>query len=126
MRLALLVGLGGAAGSVARYLLGMWQPRTVGSFPWATFGINVAGSFLLGFLLRVALASSSFTPEWRALLTVGFCGGFTTFSTYSYETAVLLESGHYGKAATYALASVAVALAATFAGLMAAREYLDR
>lgn len=125
MRLVLLVGLGGAAGSAARYLLGMLQPRAVGSFPWATFGINVAGSFLLGVLVRVALASPAFTPEWRALLTVGFCGGFTTFSTYSYETAVLLESGHYGKAATYALASVAAALAATFAGIMAAREYLD-
>jgi CrcB protein len=126
MRLVLLVGLGGAAGSAARYLLGLLQPRAIGSFPWVTFGINVVGSFLLGFLLRLALATPSFTPDLRALLTVGFCGGFTTFSTYSYETAVLLESGHYGKAATYALGSVAVALAATLAGLMAAREYLDR
>ncbi len=126
MRLLLLVALGGAAGSAARYLLGMLQPRAVGSFPWVTLGINVTGAFLLGFLLRVALATSSFTPEWRALLTVGFCGGFTTFSTYSYETAVLLESGHYGRAATYAAGSVLIALAATFAGLMAAREYLDR
>jgi fluoride exporter len=126
MRLVLLVGVGGAAGSAARYLLGMLQPRAVGSFPWVTFGINVAGSFLLGFVLRLALSTTALTPEWRALLTVGFCGGFTTFSTYSYETAALLESGHYGKATAYALGSVGVALAATFAGLMAAREYLDR
>lgn len=126
MRLVLLVGLGGAAGSAARYLLGLLQPRAIGSFPWVTFGINVVGSFLLGVLLRLALATPSFTPDLRALLTVGFCGGFTTFSTYSYETAVLLEGGHYGKAATYALGSVVVALAATLAGLMAAREYLDR
>ncbi len=128
MRLIGFVAIGGAAGSVARFLLGaLLQSRTAGTFPWGTFAINVSGSILLGFLMRVALASSTaMSPEVRALLTVGFCGGYTTFSTYSYETAVLLETGHYGKAATYAAASVALALAGTFIGFMAAREFLDR
>ena len=128
MRLIGFVALGGAAGSVARFLLGaLLQSRAAGAFPWGTFAINISGSILLGFLMRVALASSSaMSPEVRALLTVGFCGGYTTFSTYSYETAVLLETGHYGKAATYAAASVALALAGIVVGFMAAREFLDR
>ena len=127
MRLIGFVALGGAAGSVARFLFGaLLQSRDAGAFPWGTFTINLTGSLLLGFLLRVAMASTVMSPELRALLTVGFCGGYTTFSTYSYETAVLLESGHYGKAATYAVTSVVLALAGTFLGFMAAREFLDR
>jgi len=127
MRLIGYVALGGAIGSVARFGIGaVLQSRTAGAFPWGTFTINILGALLLGFLLRVAMGSTAMTPELRALLTVGFCGGFTTFSTYSYETAALLETGHFGKAATYALASVVLALAGTFLGFMLAREYLDR
>ncbi|MBK6845794.1 MAG: fluoride efflux transporter CrcB [Gemmatimonadetes bacterium] len=86
MRLIGFVALGGAAGSVARFLLGaLLQSRDAGAFPWGTFTINLTGSLLLGFLLRVAMASTVMSPELRALLTVGFCGGYTTFSTYSYR-----------------------------------------
>ena len=75
-------------------------------------------------LMRYALATPSVSAELRALLTTGFCGGYTTFSTYSYETATLLEDGQYGRAGTYALASVVLALVATFAGFVLARELI--
>ncbi len=127
MRLIGVIAIGGAAGSVARFLLGaLLQPRAAGTFPWGTFTINLTGSLLLGFLMRVAMGSTDFSPAMRAFLTVGFCGGYTTFSTYSYETAILLESGHVGKAATYALGSALLALVGTFSGFWLAREYLDR
>lgn len=127
MRVVAYVALGGAIGSVARFALGaLLQSREPGAFPWGTFVINVSGALLLGFLMRVAMASADFSPAMRALLTVGFCGGFTTFSTYSYETAVLLETGHVAKATTYAMGSALLALSGTFAGFWLAREYLDR
>ena len=127
MRLIGYVALGGAIGSVARFGLGaMLQSREAGAFPWGTFVINITGALLLGFLMRVAMGSTDFSPAMRAFLTVGFCGGYTTFSTYSYETAILIESGHVGRAAIYALASALLALAGTFGGFWLAREYLDR
>ncbi len=127
MRLIAWVALGGAIGSVARFGLGaLLQSREAGAFPWGTFVINVSGALLLGFLMRVAMGSADLSPAMRAFLTVGFCGGYTTFSTYSYETAVLLESGHMGKAATYAITSALLALTGAFAGFWLAREYLDR
>lgn len=114
------IALGGAAGTVARWVLGGLAQRAAADFPYGTLVINVSGSFLLGFLLRYLLTTSA-PPELRAALTVGFCGGYTTFSTFSYETAVLLEGGSWGRAATYAAGSVLLSLAATFAGFAAAR-----
>jgi CrcB protein len=89
-----------------------------------TLIINITGSFLLGFILRYATATPSVSPEWRALLTTGFCGGYTTFSTYSFETATLLEDGRYQRAALYVVLSVGVALLGMFGGFAAARELL--
>jgi CrcB protein len=114
------IALGGAAGTLARYGLGGYVQRFAGTFPLSTLVINVLGSFALGFLVRYLLATT-YSPELRAGLTIGFCGGFTTFSTFSYETARLLEDGSYGRAGAYVLASVALSLAATFGGLAAAR-----
>lgn len=123
--LALYIAVGGALGSVARYLLGVAIQQRAGiGFPVATLAINVTGSFLLGFLLRSAFVSSSVTPEIRAMLTTGFCGGYTTFSTFSYDTAGLVEGGQYGRAATYVVLSVVVSLAATFLGFAAAQSLL--
>jgi CrcB protein len=87
--------------------------------------INVTGSLLLGFLLRYAVATPAISPEVRGMLTVGFCGGYTTFSTFSYEVAALLEDGANGWASIYILASVAVSLAATFVGFAVAQMLLD-
>ena len=83
--------------------------------------INVTGSLLLGFLVRVALDTPAVTLPMRAFLTTGICGGYTTFSTFSYETAGLIDERAYGKAAIYAGASVALAIVGTFAGFAAAR-----
>lgn len=119
------VAIGGAVGSAARFALSSMIQRWSGTpFPIGTLVINITGSLLLGFLIRYALGTSSITPEVRALLTTGFCGGYTTFSTFSYESIVLLESGQYGRAGFYVVFSVAVSLAATLAGMAAARELL--
>ena len=118
------VALGGAAGSVSRYLLSAAIQERVGpGFPLGTLAINITGSLLLGFLWRYAIGTQA-TPELRALLTTGFCGGYTTFSTFSYETAVLIEGGEWRRATLYVVLSVVVALAGTFAGFELARQLL--
>ena len=125
MRTFWAVAIGAALGGVSRYYLASVVQHRVGStFPWGTLAVNVSGSLLLGFIIRYALATPMVSVEMRALLTTGFCGGYTTFSTYSYETATLLEDGQYGRAGTYALASVVLALVATFAGFVLAREVI--
>ncbi len=125
MKLFWAIAVGAAAGGVSRfYLAAAIQQRLGSTFPWGTLAINITGSLLLGFLLRYALATPAISLELRAMLTVGFCGGYTTFSSYSYETMVLLEDGEIGRAAVYSLGSVALALLATFAGFVLARELL--
>jgi len=100
------------------------QQRTGGTFPLGTLLINITGAFVLGFLIRYAVATPALTPELRALLTTGFCGGYTTFSTFSFETATLIEEAQYQRAALYVFLSVTVALIGTFGGFVAAREVL--
>ncbi|HWJ22790.1 MAG TPA: fluoride efflux transporter CrcB [Gemmatimonadaceae bacterium] len=119
------VAAGSALGGVTRFLLGGYLQRAAGaSFPVGTLVINVTGSFLLGFLLRYALGTASVTPEVRALLTTGFCGGYTTFSTFSYEAVALAEDGAWARVAAYVAASVLLSIAAAFLGVVAAREAL--
>jgi fluoride exporter len=118
------VAVGSALGGVARFLLGTLIQRASGTFPSGTLVVNVAGSLLLGFLLRYALGSVAVSPETRAFLTTGFCGGFTTFSTFSYETIALLEEGQHQRAAVYIALSVVLSLAACLAGVIIAREVL--
>jgi len=119
------VAAGSALGGVTRFLVGGWVQRVAGvSFPAGTLVVNVTGSFLLGFLLRYALGTASITPEVRALLTAGFCGGYTTFSTFSYDAVTLAEDGSYARLAVYVVASVLLSVAATFLGVAAAREAL--
>jgi CrcB protein len=115
-----LIALGGAAGSLLRYLLaGAIQRSSASGFPVGTFVVNIAGCFLIGVFVRFLLNMQT-SAELRALLVVGFCGGFTTFSTFSYETMVLIEGGEYGRAATYVVGSVSLCIVATFAGMAAA------
>jgi fluoride exporter len=116
------VAVGGAVGSVCRLLIGVAIQQRVGTtFPVATLVINLTGSLLLGFIVQMVLDSSANTPALRAFLTTGLCGGYTTFSTFSYELAILVEEGSTGRAALYAAASVGLALAGTFAGFAIAR-----
>ena len=98
------IAAGSAAGGVTRYILG-------------TLIINITGSLILGFVLRYALATPAISSEVRALLTTGFCGGYTTFSTFSYETVRLVQDGSYGKAATYVALSVGLAVLGTIVGV---------
>jgi fluoride exporter len=119
------VALGSAVGGVSRFFLGAFiQQRTGATFPVGTLVINVTGSLVLGLLLRYALGTPAISPEIRALLTTGFCGGYTTFSTFSYETAALLEDGDYGRAALYVGLSVIASLLGTFLGFALAHEIL--
>lgn len=115
-----LIALGGAVGSLLRYLLGGMVQRTSASgFPVGTLFVNVAGCLLIGVFVRILLNMQT-SAELRALLVVGFCGGFTTFSTFSFETMGLIEGSEYSRAAAYIVGSVALCLAATFAGMAAA------
>jgi len=117
------IAFGSALGGAARYLFGGWiQDRAGAAFPVGTLVINVTGSFLLGLLYRYAADSAAITPEVRAMLIIGICGGYTTFSTFSYETVRLLEEGEFGRAGLYIALSVLLSVAAAFLGLMAGRE----
>jgi CrcB protein len=119
------VAIGSAVGGVIRYLLGgAIQRALTASFPMGTLVINVTGSALLGFILRYALETPAMTPEIRALLGVGFCGGYTTFSTFSYETLTLLEDGDWRRAGLYVGVSLLGSVLAAFLGFMAARELI--
>jgi CrcB protein len=118
------IALGGALGSLLRYGLGSAVQQRIGAgFPAGTLLVNVTGSLLLGFLVRY-LVETAASPEMRAALTIGFCGGYTTFSTFSLDTLRLLEEGSWGRAGTYVLASVALSLLAMVAGLALARAAL--
>jgi CrcB protein len=117
------IAIGAAVGGVARYYLASSVQQRFGvTFPWGTLLINVTGSLLLGFIIRYAVVTPTVSVEMRALLTTGFCGGYTTFSTFSYETAALLEEGQYERAGAYAVGSVLLSLTATFLGFILARE----
>jgi fluoride exporter len=121
----LYVAIGSAIGGVSRYLLGGLVQRLVDTtFPVGTLLINVSGSLLLGAIVRYAVETPTITPEMRALLTIGFCGGYTTFSTFSYEAVALLEDGEWTRAGLYVAASVALSLIGTLLGFALARELI--
>jgi CrcB protein len=112
----LVIGVGGAFGAVSRYVTSGWVQTLTGSFfPWGTMAVNVAGSLALGFLM-VWLQSTTSSAELRDLITVGFLGSFTTFSTFSYETAAMLRDGEWWRAGGYTAGSVALGLVAVVLG----------
>jgi len=125
MRLTMYVALGSAFGGAARFALGLFlQQRAATAFPVGTLIINVSGSLVLGFAVRYALAATDGSPEMRALIATGFCGGYTTFSAFSYETLTLVQAGDYRRAMIYVVTSVVLAIAATFVGMAAAGQLL--
>jgi fluoride exporter len=112
----LVVGLGGAAGALSRYLASGWvQGLTGGFFPWGTFAVNVAGSFALGFSLAWLQATVT-SPVARELIAIGFLGSFTTFSTFSYEALAMLRDGEWLHAGGYVIGSVLLCLVAVALG----------
>ena len=119
----LLIAVGGAAGSVLRYLIGgRIQHFAPHGFPLGTLFVNVVGCFLIGIFVRQFMNIQTHN-YLRALLMVGFCGGFTTFSAFSMETVGLIEGGEYPRAIAYITLSVLLCLIATFAGMSAVRVF---
>lgn len=121
MQQLILVGAGGFAGAIARYLVSLAMTRVSESFPLGTLTINVVGSFLIGFL-AVAIGERGWVAPTAGLaLTTGFLGAFTTFSTFSLELLRLWSSGQSGTALVYAFGSVVLGLVAVWLGASAAR-----
>ena len=123
--LYLYIAVFGAVGSLMRFgFQGFVQARSGAGFPWGTFVVNVTGSLLVGFIARLGTGTTIMSPELRSGLLLGLCGGYTTFSTFSFETVRLLQDGSYGRAAFYVTGSVLLSLAATVAGMQAAGRLL--
>lgn len=122
----LLVALGGAAGSAVRYAVGVQSLRMMGpAWPYGTLVVNVVGGFLMGVLAGWLAYRVDFDQErWRVLLGVGLLGGFTTFSAFSLEVALMIERRAFAAAAGYSLISVIASVGASFAGLMLIRRVL--
>jgi CrcB protein len=119
-----LVALGGASGAVLRYHAGRLMGVATGPnavFPWGTFSINFAGSLAMGLLTGWLARYGNGGEAWRLLIGVGVLGGFTTFSAFSLETALLIERGMFGTAALYAAGSVIAGIAGLFIGLFITR-----
>jgi CrcB protein len=123
MTVVLYVALFGALGCLARYALSGWVYDLLGhSMPYGTLVVNVLGAFLIGLVMEFSLRTTQISPELRIGLTYGFLGGFTTFSSFSYETFRLLESTQFPQAAMNVLFSVLACLAFTYLGIAAARH----
>ncbi|MDF3029454.1 MAG: camphor resistance protein CrcB [Moraxellaceae bacterium] len=120
----LLVAIGGALGSMARYGAAAGVNRWAQSaFPWGTLFVNIAGSFLIGLLMVWLMKAGEWRENARLLLVTGIMGGFTTFSSFSWETWKLIEDGRLHLAFANVLASVAICLLATIAGAMLAKQF---
>lgn len=118
-----LVGIGGFLGSVLRYLVSIAFAGFLNtSFPLATLTVNVVGCFLIGLLFGLSGRAGALSPEWRIFLTTGFCGGFTTFSTFSYESLRLVQDGEVLYVFLNVVLSVVLGLAATYGGILLMRS----
>ena len=114
----LLVGLGGMIGSVLRYTASLIARNSGGGFPYATFTVNIIGSFLIGYVTGLALRENQLSWDWKLFLATGICGGFTTFSALSLEGVALLQEQRYGTFATYFIVSIGLGLIAAWSGLL--------
>lgn len=120
----LLVALGGACGAVSRYLVGNVVGKALGnSLPYGTFVINIIGCFFMGLLMTLIVEKQQLAAAWRLLLCVGFLGGFTTFSSFGYESFSLVSSGRLLEAFGYAGGSVILGLLAATVGVYLARLF---
>jgi len=119
-----LIALFGAIGTLLRYgLQGLVQVRVPGVFPYGTLLINLTGCFFLGLLGQAMLSRMVVSPEWRMAITVGFFGGYTTFSSFGWETAKMMEAGEWLRASTYVLASVVFGILLSAAGIRLASRF---
>jgi len=121
----ILVAVGGAIGSVARYLTGQFALRQFGpNFPWGTLVVNIVGSLAIGIFAELIARRFSAPQEWRLFIITGFLGGFTTFSAFSLDVAALADRGDLFLALIYIATSLLVSLFAVFAGLALMRALL--
>jgi CrcB protein len=122
MRLLLLACAGGAIGAGLRHLVNIGAVRMLGiGFPWGTFTVNLAGSFLMGLLIEALALRYNGSPEIRTFLATGLLGGLTTFSAFSLDFVFLMQRGELAAAALYLIGSVSLAILALFAGLHVGR-----
>lgn len=117
MKSLLLVFLGGGFGSVLRYMLGKYLNSTENGIPYGTFAANILGSLLIGIILGLAAKNNTLSHNQTLLLATGFCGGFTTFSTFAYENHLFLKTGDFTSFAIYTITSFVVGFLAVFFGL---------
>jgi CrcB protein len=122
MGVVVAVGVGGGLGALIRYFMaGAVQPSWWPGFPFGIFVVNITGGLVMGLITELAALKIQMTPEMRAFLTTGILGGYTTFSTFSLDSALLMERGAYMQAAAYIVGSVAFSIVALFAGLWIVR-----
>jgi CrcB protein len=116
MKQILLVFIGGGFGSVLRFIIGKYLNQSSG-IPYGTFAANILGSLLIGIILGLAAKNNTLSQNQTLLLSTGFCGGFTTFSTFAYENANFLKTGDFTSFAIYTIASFVIGFLAVFLGL---------
>ena len=122
LREYLWVTLGGIFGACARYFLSRFAAKIIGTgFPWGTLFINISGSFLLGLFLVYTTERAFVDPRWRLLIAIGFCGAYTTFSSYAYESIVYFQQGNWALFVGNVLSNNFLCLAAVLAGAAIAR-----
>ena len=123
MKQIILVFIGGGAGSALRFLIGRWLNNAQSGIPYGTFAANILGSLLIGIILGWAVKNNTLATGTTLLLATGFCGGFTTFSTFAYENHLMLKSGDFMTFALYTMASLVLGFSAVFLGMWIARSF---
>lgn len=122
MMTALYIAMAGALGTLARYLVSAGAARILGArYPYGTFAVNVLGSFVIGFAMALFISRGHMDSHLRMALTIGFLGGFTTYSSFAYETVTLIEGQRLAAAAGYVALTLAVAALACYGGMVAGR-----
>jgi fluoride exporter len=117
-----MVGVGGCLGSILRFWLGSYIGSRMGTrFPYGTFVINITGSFLIGLVYAFVTARTQWSPNWRYLIPIGFIGGYTTFSSFEYETLLTIQAGQVGLGLLYVVLSVVVGFVAVWGGVVMGR-----
>jgi len=121
MGVVLSVGVGGGLGALIRYFVAGWVQPAGAQFNWGIFIVNITGGLVMGLIVEASALKLNLSPEVRAFLTTGILGGYTTFSTFSLDSALLLQKGQYALAAGYIIGSVVLSIVALFCGLWLVR-----